>query len=331
MDRGASGCIEEFVVPKGGEIHVRRIVTRDDPLLLRAQRLTSLLRALVVSTGKNSAWIVLDDETVPRLAALRRMSGKRFMPVPGDRAQVRLLDDGTTVLETLEPRDFALTRRTVGGRSKTLAANVDTLVTVTALADPAPRLTILDQLLAFASLESVEAIVVFTKPDLATPEVRASIGGLYSGLGYRIVTLDPKHGANVAGFVEAVDGRRALLCGISGVGKSSIFKALGGSGPVGETSRFGMGKQTTTTARLLRLGDGFLIDSPGVNEFGLGKIEPAELAQAFVEIAPLTAKCRFTDCSHLREPDCAVLAAVGTGAIAPSRWDSYKRMLLEPT
>jgi ribosome biogenesis GTPase len=293
--------------------------------------MTPASRALVVSVGKNSAWIVLDGEIEPRLAALRRMTGKRSMPVPGDRALVRLLEDGTTVVELLEPRDFALTRRTAGGRSKTLAANVDTLVTVTALADPAPRLTILDQLLAFAALEGVEAIVVFTKPDLADAATRAQIEGLYAGLGYTIVTLDPKHGANVEGFVAAVDGRRALLCGISGVGKSSIFKALGGAGPVGEISRFGMGRQTTTTARLLRLGEGFLIDSPGVNEFGLGKIEPAELAQAFLEIGPLTAKCRFSDCSHLREPDCAVRAALAAGTISASRYDSYRRILLEPT
>jgi ribosome biogenesis GTPase len=293
--------------------------------------MTQALPALVVAVGKNSAWIVLDGETAPRLAALRRMTGKRSMPVPGDRAWVHLLGDGSTVVEKLEARAFALTRRTVGGRSKTLAANVDTLVTVTALADPAPRLTILDQLLAFAALESVGVVIVFTKPDLAVAADRAAIEGLYAGLGYKVVTLDPKHGSNVEGFVEAVDGRKALLCGISGVGKSSIFKALGGTGPVGETSRYGMGKQTTTTARLLRLGEGFLIDSPGVNEFGLGKIEPSELAAAFVEIAPLTAKCRFRDCSHLREPDCAVRAALAAGAIAESRYDSFRRILLEPT
>ncbi|HEY5256820.1 MAG TPA: ribosome small subunit-dependent GTPase A, partial [Candidatus Baltobacteraceae bacterium] len=234
--------------------------------------MTEPLRALVVAVGKNSAWIVLEDEREPRLAALRRMAGKRSMPVPGDRAMVRMLEDGSVVVERLEPRGFALTRRTVGGRSKTLAANVDTLVTVTALADPAPRLAILDQLLAFAALEGVQAVVVFTKPDLAPPRQAEELCALYAGLGYPVVILDPKHGNNVEGLTAAIAGRHALLCGISGVGKSSIFKALGGQGTVGDTSRYGMGKQTTTTARLHRMGDGFLIDSPGVNEFGLGTI-----------------------------------------------------------
>ena len=113
-------------------------------------------RGLVVSTGKNAAWICLDDETQPRLAQLRRQTGKRFMPVPGDVVYVRILEDEKTVVDRVEPRTFHLERRTIDGRAKTIAANVDTLATVTALADPAPRLVTLDQLLAFAELESIE-------------------------------------------------------------------------------------------------------------------------------------------------------------------------------
>ncbi|HEY5339467.1 MAG TPA: GTPase RsgA, partial [Candidatus Aquilonibacter sp.] len=124
-------------------------------------------RGLVVSTGKNAAWVALDDETAPRVAQLRRQTGKRFMPVPGDVVHVRVLEDEKTIVDEIEPRRFTLERRTAGGRSKTMAANVDMLVTVTALADPAPRFITLDQLLAFAELESIEAMVVLTKPDLA--------------------------------------------------------------------------------------------------------------------------------------------------------------------
>ena len=104
-----------------------------------------------------------------------------------------------------------------------------------------------------------------------------------------------------------------MLVGNSGVGKSTIFRALGGEGVVGEVSRHGLGRQTTTTARLYRLDDGFLIDSPGINEFGLGEIDAQTLAYGFREISPLAPACRFTDCTHLIEPDCAVKVAAADG------------------
>lgn len=253
------------------------------------------------------------------------------MPVPGDVVFVRVLEDDKTLVDRIEPRGFVLERRTVEGRSKIMAANVDTLVTVTALADPPPRLVTLDQLLAFAELESVAAMVVFTKPDVAEPQVRDGLVALYEGLGYRTIVVNPKQGENVEELREAIKGRHALLCGVSGVGKSSIFKALGGDASVGEVSRHGLGRQTTSAARLYRMGDGFLIDSPGVNEFGLGKIEPAELVEGFPEIRQPATTCRFTDCTHLREPDCGVQAAVAGGRVPESRYASFRKILLEPT
>ncbi|MEO6835934.1 MAG: ribosome small subunit-dependent GTPase A, partial [Candidatus Tumulicola sp.] len=208
---------------------------------------------------------------------------------------------------------------------------VDMLVTVTALADPPPRLVTLDQLLAFAELENVAGVIVFTKPDLADPAEVERLTALYRKLGYATIVANPKRGENVDALRAAIQAHRALLAGNSGVGKSTIFRALGGEGAVGEVSRFGLGRQTTTTARLYRIGEGFLIDSPGVNEFGLGAIEPRELAHGFREMREPMAGCRFTDCTHLREPDCAVLAAVAKGRIAPSRYASYRKILTEPS
>jgi ribosome biogenesis GTPase len=290
-------------------------------------RLDELRRALVLSTGKNSAWISVDGEVLPRLAQLRRMSGKRSMPVPGDVATVRLLDDEGAIVERLEPRGFTLQRRTPGGRSKTMAANVDMLVTVTALANPPPRLATLDQLLAFAELEQIEAVVVFTKPDLADPVERERLPSLYRALGYPTIVVNPKRNENLEPLRDLIRTHRAMLAGNSGVGKSTIFRALGGQAAVAEVSRFGLGRQTTTTARLYRIGDGFLIDSPGVNEFGLGAITAPELAEGFREIRAAAPRCRFTDCAHLREPGCAVLEAVAAGEIAASRHAGYAKIL----
>ena len=283
--------------------------------------------ALVVAVGKNAAWVALDGEATPRVADLKRSSGARRMLLPGDRVEVRLLEDGRVLTERIEPRRFVLERRTVAGRAKAMAANVDTLVTVTSLAEPPPRLLILDQLLAFAELESVAPVVLLTKADLAPAGEADALRAIYDGIGYQTLVANPKTGAGIDELRALLRDRRSLLCGVSGVGKSSTFRALGGSGPVGEVSRRGIGRQTTTAARLFRLDDGFLIDSPGVAEFGLGAIGAPELAAGFRDFAPFLGRCRFTDCRHLHEPDCAVIAATERNAIAQTRYASYRHIL----
>jgi ribosome biogenesis GTPase len=254
------------------------------------------------------------------------MSGKRFMPVPGDAVSVRPLGEGEAVVERIAPRTIALERRTRGGRAKTMAANVDTLAVVTSLAHPSPRLATLDQLLAFCELQHVNALAVFTKSDLSGPQLAERFTALYGKLGYQPLVVNPKSGENVDALRAALDGRRALLAGNSGVGKSTIFKALGGDATVGDVSRFGLGRQTTTAARLYRMRDGFLIDSPGISAFGLGSVTANELAHAFREMREPSDRCRFADCTHLSEPDCAVRAAADDGVIAESRYASYARL-----
>jgi ribosome biogenesis GTPase / thiamine phosphate phosphatase len=266
-----------------------------------------------------------------RIAQLRRMTGERFMPVPGDVVEVRILEDEQALVDRIEPRAFTLERRSAGGRTKTMAANVDLLVTVTALANPAPRLVTLDQLVAFAEVEGIAAAVVFTKPDLGDADQMRTLTALYRRLEYPTLTVNPKMGENVEALRELIRGRHALLVGNSGVGKSTIFRALGGETLIGDVSRYGLGRQTTTAGRLYRLAGGFLIDSPGINEFGLGVIDARTLTEAFREMREPAPHCRFTDCMHLQEPDCAVRAAVADGAIAQSRYASYRKMLLEPT
>jgi ribosome biogenesis GTPase len=289
-------------------------------------RVSDTERARVVSVGKNAAWIVFDSETVPRVATLKRTTGKREMLVPGDLVFARKLEDDTALVDSVLERHSILQRRS-GERTKTMAANVDTIAAVTALADPPPRLVLLDQLLAFAEFESLQALVLFTKPDLAAPALVQQLDALYQTLGYATLTVNPKNGSNIEALNEVLRTRHAMLAGVSGVGKSSIFRALGGESVVGAVSRHGIGKQTTTASRLYRTGEGFLIDSPGVGEFGLGQVTPQELSQAFREMRSPAGRCRFNDCSHLREPGCAVRAAVDDGTIAASRYESYRYIL----
>jgi ribosome biogenesis GTPase / thiamine phosphate phosphatase len=282
-------------------------------------------RAIVIAVGRNAAWVVRDGEREPVLAALRKTQARAVL-APGDVVMVAALDDDRVVIDRVEPRSFALVRRTGGGRTKTMAANVETMAIVVALTDPPPSLPMLDRLIAFAVQHEVEAALILTKADLAGAEAAARVTAVYAPLAVPVLVVQPKSGAGIDALQRYLAGRHALLVGNSGVGKSSIFRALGGTATVGDLSRFGRGRQTTTSARLFQTPNGFLIDSPGIGEFTLDPMPAAELPGLFVEMREPATRCRFDDCRHLHEPDCAVLEAVAEGKIAASRYASYREL-----
>jgi ribosome biogenesis GTPase len=289
--------------------------------------MSEVRRAQVVAVGRNAAWIVFTGETEPRLANFRKKA-KHPMLVPGDLVDARDADVDHVVVDAVVPRTFALERNTQGGRTKTMAANIDTLAIVAALTDPPIRLAMIDRLIAFATQHDLRAALLLTKADLAGADAAAAVTAIYRPLGIDVLVLQPRAGDGIPDLVALIAARRAMLIGQSGVGKSSIFRALGGAGPVGDVSRFGRGRQTTTSARLFRTGEGFLIDSPGIGEFTLDPMPATELAQLFVEMREPARACRFSDCRHLMEPGCAVIAAVEAGRIAPSRYASYREIFL---
>jgi ribosome biogenesis GTPase len=284
-------------------------------------------RARVVSVGRNAAWVVELGASELLLAQLRKTQARTVL-APGDVVHIRALEDERVLVEGIEPRTFALIRTTQGGRSKTMAANVETLAITVALVDPPPSLAMIDGLIAFAVQHEVDAALVLTKADLAGPAPAAALATIYEPLGVPTLVVQPRSGAGIDGLRSFLAGRHALLVGNSGVGKSSIFRALGGVAAIGDLSRFGRGRQTTTSARLFQTADGFLIDSPGIGEFTLDPLPAVELARLFVEMREPATRCRFDDCRHLAEPDCAVREAVASGAIAASRYASYREMAL---
>jgi len=282
-------------------------------------------RAIVIGVGRNAAWVVHDGEREPVLAALRKTLARTVL-APGDRVETQALDAERVVIDRVEPRSFALVRRTAGGRTKTMAANTETMAIVVALSDPPPSLPLLDRLIAFAVQHGVAAALILTKADLAGPAAAAELTAVYEPLGIPVLVVQPKTGAGIDALQRYLVGRHALLVGNSGVGKSSIFRALGGTATVGDLSRFGRGRQTTSSARLFQTADGFLIDSPGIGEFSLDPMPLEELPELFVELREPATRCRFDDCRHLSEPDCAVREAVAEGRIAASRYASYREL-----
>lgn len=285
-----------------------------------------LRRARVIAVGRNAAWLVADDETEPRLASLRR-GARGSMLVPGDLVEARAIADDRVVVDAVAPRGFTLVRRTGAGRTKTMAANVDTVAMVASLVDPPLHLVMIDQLVAFAVQHEVASLLLLTKADLAGEAAAEEIAAMYRAVDVPTIVLQPKTGRGIEELRAQIASRHALLVGNSGVGKSSIFRALGGIAVVGDLSRFGRGRQTTTSARLARLGDGFLIDSPGIGEFSLDPMPATEVGWLFVEMREPATRCRFANCRHLTEPDCAVRAAVDDGRIAPSRYASYAEIV----
>jgi ribosome biogenesis GTPase len=304
------------------------LFTRFRKGLMRDEQLTAPAR--VISVGRNALWVAFEDSEVLRVASMRK-GRERMSLVVGDVVVGRALEDGRVLVERREPRSFALVRRTGSGRQKTMAANIDGIAIVAALADPPFHAAMVDELLAFSEIHEIAASLVLTKPDLADAAEREWIESLYSSLGYRTLVLNPKARVGLDELERVFASRHTLLIGQSGVGKSSIFRALGGEASVGEVSKIGRGRQTTSAGRLHRFPEGFLIDSPGVSDFELHGMAAADVAGGFVEFAPLLGHCRFTDCAHVSEPGCAIREAVDAGRIAGSRYASFRAIVARET
>ncbi|MDX1626899.1 MAG: ribosome small subunit-dependent GTPase A, partial [Wenzhouxiangellaceae bacterium] len=216
------------------------------------------------------------------------------------------------------------------GRFQPIAANLDTLLVVIA-PEPAPSFDLLHRYVAAARIHDVEPIVVVHKTDLGIPET-APFDAL-DEFGVEVFRTRSEPDVDLGGLDRRLRGGVHLLAGQSGVGKSSLSNALV-PGIELETRRLsrttGKGRHTTTSARLHPLpAGGWLVDTPGVWEYGLWRMPPEELVRGFPEIRERAAGCRFRNCLHLEEPGCAVREAADDGAIPASRYRAWRSLLKE--
>jgi ribosome biogenesis GTPase len=255
--------------------------------------------------------------------------GKRTALACGDRVAVAASGSGLGVIESVAPR-ATLLYRSDRHRQKLVAANVSQIVVVVAPL-PAFSLDLVNRCLAAAEHGGIAALIALNKSDLPQLPEAAMMLEPYPALGYRVVTLSAKR--DLSPLLPHLSGRTSVLVGQSGMGKSTLVNALvpGASARVAEISAaLGSGRHTTTHARLHRLDAASeLIDSPGLQEFGLHHIAQHELEQAFVEFRPLLGHCRFRDCRHVSEPGCAVAAACDAGKITAQRLESYRGLARE--
>jgi len=252
---------------------------------------------------------------------------RALKPVVGDSVIWQPEADGTGTLTTISPRDNELTRIDNRGRAEVVAANLSQLIVVLA-PDPAPDWFLLDRYLAAAELQGFDAVIAFNKLDLAT--ALPTELDTYAGLGYTTVRTSAARGDGLVELTSEMRGKRSAMIGQSGVGKSSLLNAMLGDAlqAVGALSeKSGQGRHTTSTAVLFTLSDGGeLIDSPGVRDYAPYIEDPRTVANGFREFADRIPQCRFQDCRHLAEPDCAVKAAVDAAHISRRRYASYERL-----
>jgi len=252
----------------------------------------------------------------------RRRVGR---PLPGDCVEI----DGDHAVTAIQPRNNLFGRGNRQGRFQPVAANLDSLLIVIA-PEPAPSLDLLHRYIAAAHIERIRPIVVVNKTDLGIPNQPpfSQLGEL----GVAVLYTRCKGSNDVGDLARRLSGGVHLLAGQSGVGKSSLANALLPDLSL-QTRKLsqatGKGRHTTTSARLFRLPDGgWLVDSPGVWEYGLWRMSRERLERGFPEFTKLEA-CRFRDCRHAREPDCAVRAAVAAGQLPESRHQAWLSLLRE--
>lgn len=285
----------------------------------------------MLSRDGGSYRVLLDG--VERVAILRGKAREGDRAVAGDRVRIDAATVAQDVLaiEAVEPRTSILERRTPEGRgTRPVAANVDQVLVVTAVADPEPVLQLIDRLLLVAEANEIQPMVICNKIDIgdATPIARH-----LSATGYPLLSTSAATGQGIEGLRRLLIDRVSVLAGPSGVGKSSLLNAVEPElglrvGRISERVR--RGRHTTTTATMVPItGGGFVVDTPGFSEVGIWDVDPEGLAHCFPELASRFDECRFADCRHRSEPGCAVVAAVAAGDIPATRHEGYIAILAE--
>jgi len=340
--RDALQALEDRGAPTPADGHPIERVEREDPQRAPGAPDDGRLRqGLVVRFEGGFYTVKFDDAQLLCTLAKRMRRGARTATNPlavGDHVGARafgsaegLVEQG--VIEEIYPRRNELDR-TAPGRDAlkhVLVANLDLLLIVTALRLPEPNLARLDRFLIIAEQSEIpRTAIVVTKTDLGDPGEADRLFAAYGPAGYLVLPTSVETGDGVAALRALLKDKISAVVGSSGVGKSTLLNAVQPglhlrAGELGE--RTGKGRHTTTVAELIALDEGgYVADTPGLRGIEPYELDPDLLDTLFPEMRPYLDHCRFSPCSHVHEPGCAVRAAVEAGAIAANRYDSYVKL-----
>ena len=291
----------------------------------------ALKQGLVVASYGKRYGVELIDPSSQQTRSLSCVTrGKKTDLACGDIVNIKLTDTNEAVIESFNPRSTLLYRSNAY-RSKLLAANVTQMVIVLATT-PSFYEELLNRCLIASEAAGVTPLILLNKCDVAADKESAMQRlALYSTLGYQVLPLSAK--TDISPLKPLLEGHTSVLVGQSGMGKSTITNALLPELGI-RTQEVSMvldsGKHTTTAAHLYHLNaNSQLIDSPGLQEFGLNHLDIEALEHAFIEFRPYLGKCRFNNCRHIKEPDCALSQAVVDGSVSSERLKYYQALTHE--
>ncbi len=244
--------------------------------------------------------------------------------------------EGNVIIKKILPRENCMIRRSPHRHhfGHIIASNIDLAIVLATVATPKTSTGFIDRFLISAESYGIEAMIVFNKCDLLNQEEKeylAYLTAVYNNIGYKTLHISALEGDNIDAFTEVIEGKKVLLSGHSGVGKSTLVNSINPNldlrtQEVSEST--GKGMHTTTFSEMHALNQStYLIDTPGIREFGVKDIKAGELAHYFKEFKEYSGECRFHNCSHTHEPQCEVLRALEEGKIAFSRYDTYVTIL----
>jgi ribosome biogenesis GTPase len=254
--------------------------------------------------------------------------------VCGDHVVWQAINEQEGVITAIKDRQSLLVRPGFADRIKPVAANI-TLICIVIAPEPAPQEDLIDRYLVAAEYLKIKPVILCNKSDLLDTESTNAWQkrfSVYKDIGYELLTTSTKQEHGLDQLYDILKGNSSILVGQSGVGKSSLINCLIPDKAIKVkvlSEQITQGQHTTSHSELHHLPNngGDLIDSPGVRDFRLGHLDRHTIEQGFTEFRPFIGQCRFSDCKHINEPECAILAAVADGKIQPQRLESYQAIV----